>query len=162
MNKLGVTLSPTSKITLLDECAIQNKQTIIKALKTCPLCNLVGDNCDIRIHTRHQASDHQVQDCHYFAILLFFSRIVQTVLNQSIKHPVTSATDLQPEKFLITTASERMLLLQSYKVLLGRRLAKYIPALEWMASVLPDHIPHRYVNLCNYGKSVKFSFCSVH
>ncbi|XP_046583753.1 uncharacterized protein LOC124290951 [Haliotis rubra] len=108
LNKLGVTLSPTSKITLLDECAIQNMQTIIKALQTCPLCNLACRNS--------------------------LEPVIEETLHQSHRSNTRK----------ISSARERMLLLQSYKVLMGRRLAKYIPALEWMASVLPDHIPHRF------------------
>ena len=71
-NKLGLCLSPTSKTRLLDECGTLVTKRIQSKLQTCSLCNLVGDNCDIRITPNHQAIDHQVRDCHYFGVLLFF------------------------------------------------------------------------------------------
>lgn len=48
-NKLALTLSPTSKLKLLDESGQQMYEMVKQKLKTCSLCHLVGDNCHIRI-----------------------------------------------------------------------------------------------------------------
>ena len=65
-NKLGITISPSSKTNLLNKyCDAINKE-IIKKMSACCLCNLVGDNFDIRITSNHQALDHHQKDCHYF------------------------------------------------------------------------------------------------
>ena len=71
-NKLAISLSPTSKIRLLDECNTENKLALVRKIQTCSFCNIVGDNLDIRVQPRIQSSHHKVQDCHYFGILVFF------------------------------------------------------------------------------------------
>ena len=142
-NKLCLTLSAPSKINLLDECALENKKTASACIQKCPLCFLVGDNCDIRIQTNHQASDHAIKDCHYFAILLIFSRMENQISQLSNIPP-----RIVPERVntieVLLIQPERLQLLQSYKVIFGRLLVKNFEAFKWMESILPKHIPHQH------------------
>ena len=142
-NKLALTLSPTSKVNLLDECGVQTKAKICKYLKSCSLCHLVGDNCDIRIKPRHQASDHKIQDCHYFAILLIFARMAGELQHLSSVPPVFDPENIKIQEFVLS-GEERVRILQSYKIMLGRMMARNIPAFKWLDSILPKHIPHAH------------------
>ena len=49
LNKLALTLSPTSKLKILEECEEMTSQKAKEMASSCCLCNLVGDNCDFRI-----------------------------------------------------------------------------------------------------------------
>lgn len=111
-------------------------------INKCPLCVIVGDNCDIRIQTNHQASDHQIKDCHYFGELLVFSR-----MTEELKHLSKISPTIRPEniniKQVLLFPHERLQLFESYKVLLGRLIVENIPTFKWMKSILPQHIPHQ-------------------
>ena len=145
-NKLCLTLSSTSKINILDECKEQNKETAARCIQKCPLCFLVGDNCDIRIQTNHQASDHQVQDCHYFAILLIFSRMANELVQLSNVPPHIIPENIEVSSVLLTDLEKRQLL-SSYKVLFGRLMVKKFKAFQWMDRILPKHIPHQHTDV---------------
>ena len=152
-NKLGLCLSPTSKTRLLDECGTLVTKQIQSKLQTCSLCNLVGDNCDIRITPNHQAIDHQVRDCHYFGVLLFFSRMAEQIMAMQTLRPAIVPEAIPPEQFLLND-QDRLLLFQSYKVLLGRLMARNIPAFAWLDSVLPKHIPHEHTAVMSQKSSI--------
>jgi len=154
LNKLGIVLSPSSKLRLLDECGKVNKELVEQKIKSCFLCSFVGDNCDIRIQPKHMSSDHQVKDCHYFALLLIFSRI-NSAIRQGLsqKTPSITPTDIDPKSF-IPNAAEQEILLASYKVLLGRFMVKNFPEFAWMDSVLPKHISHPYEHITSAKTSV--------
>ena len=145
-NKLGITLSPSSKTNLLNECCDEINKEIIKKMSACCLCNLVGDNCDIRITPNHQALDHQVKDCHYFATLLIFSRMAEQLSHMSTLPPQINPDNFNLQNLLLTDV-ERQTLFQSYKVLIGRLLAKNIPAFRWLDKILPHHIPHTHSDI---------------
>ena len=142
-NKLGISLSPTSKLNLLDECCREVERKIDRQVQSCCLCNLVGDNCDIRITPNHQATDHQVRDCHYFAVLLVFSRMSYELSQLDPHKPAINPNDIPIESFVLS-AEERLTLLASYKVILGRLMAKNLSSFRWLLDILPKHIPHAY------------------
>ena len=140
---MGLSLSATSKINLLNECCDQITKKIKKKLSDCCLCNLVGDNCDIRITPNHQATDHQVKDCHYFAVLLVFSRMADQISAMQNVRPALIPENIPLEEFILTE-NDRALLLSSYKVILGRLMATNLPAFAWLGGLLPKHIPHEH------------------
>ena len=138
---------------LLDECGTLVTKQIQSKLQTCSLCNLVGDNCDIRITPNHQAIDHPVRDCHYFGVLLFFSRMAEQIMAMQTLRPAIEPEAIPPEQFLLND-QDRLLLFQSYKVLLGRMMARNIPAFAWLDSVLPKHIPHEHTAVMSQKSSI--------
>ena len=90
----------------------------------------VGDNCDIKVVTGNQASDKQDEDLHYFGLMLVFPRIADCAANLSTARPRMNLAALTVDKFVLTCEQERLQVLNSYKVLLGRLLADKIPALK--------------------------------
>lgn len=144
-NKLGICLSFKHRLLVMDECMTETMEKAKRLTEACPLCHLVGDNCDIRIKPRHVSLDHQVQDCHFFGILLIFSRMAKELQALSDITPTLSddGEHLKPENFVLTEIEQRRLL-QSYKVIVGRVMLKHLPAFKWIQSCLPQHIPHRF------------------
>lgn len=140
-NKMCVTLGPTSRRNIMDECAQETRTMSANALKDSPNCFLVGDNCDLRITTNHQATDNKNKDCHFFRELIVFHRAQFDQL--STIPPQIRAGDIHVQDVILCEV-ERLQLFESYKVLLGRVLVKHIPAFNWMKTILPDHIPHDF------------------
>mgnify|MGYP003536146883 CR=1 FL=1 len=113
-------------------------------MKSCPLCSLVGDNCDIKVRPRHVSLEHQVRDCHFFGMLLVFSRLANVIQGLTNEPPaLTQAEHLNPNNFVLNDG-EIQALLQSYKVMVGRLMSKHFSAFRWLKDVLPLHIPHQY------------------
>lgn len=115
LNKLGICLSATSRLNIIDECAQEHNIVAQHKIRSCCLCSLVGDNCDLRISTRHQSSDHQVKDCHFYATLLVFARLSEQALNMSNILPVVDITSIGLTEFLLSD-EEYSALLDSYSV----------------------------------------------
>lgn len=153
-NRLSLTLSPTSKIRLLEECSKQAERKLSEKLKSCCLCNFVGDNCDIRIKPRVQSSEHQIKDCHYFAILLVFARLATEITASSNMPPAIEPLTIDLNTFVLNEHERFMLLDGSYKILLGRMMAKNFPAFKWLSSILPKHIPHPHSQVSSLKSEV--------
>lgn len=154
LNKLALTLSPTSKLRILEECEEMTSQKAKEMASSCCLCNLVGDNCDFRIQPRHVTGQHQVKDCHFFGLLLIFSRLSAEMLaTDATNTPAGSAGRLNPENFLLNS-QERQSLLSSYKVMLGRLMVKNLPAFKWLENILPHHIPHQYAHITSKKSTI--------
>lgn len=129
----------------MDECVAETAVKAKRLMKSCPLCNLVGDNCDIRIRPRHVSLNHQVRDCHFFGMLLIFSRLANEIKRRNNEPPaLTPANEhLNPDNFILSSTDQKNLL-QSYRVMVMRLMVKHFPAFKWMEDVLPVHIPHQY------------------
>lgn len=85
--------------------------------------------------------DHQNKDLHYFASNLIVDRVPCDGLSQ-----VTPRRDIQalPNCHFLLNDVETQKLREDFKVLVGRVLITYIPALSFLKAVVPDHIVHRY------------------
>ena len=115
LNKLGTCLSPTSRLNIIDTCATVQNNVAISKIRDCCLCNLEGNNCDLRIGTRHQASDHQIKDCHYYATLLIFSRLSTEAYSLSNVSPLLEINSLPMTEYLLNN-EDYSALLDSYAV----------------------------------------------
>ena len=143
-NELAISLSPTSKIRLLDECNKENKLALVRKIKTCSYCNIVGDNLDIRVQPRIQSSHHKVQDCHYFGILVFFSKMAQQIASMITIPPVIESDKIDITSCVLNAEEQVQLLSGSYKILLGRLMVKNFPKFHWLNSIIPKHITHTH------------------
>lgn len=143
LNKLGLTLTPRSKLNILEQCG---KETMMRARALTSehqLCHFVGDNCDIRMSPRMASGQVQARDYHFFGLLLIFSRLARELETLNNITP-----ELQPQQltqdFFLLSLGERDAMLQSYKVMLGRLLVRNMPGFRWLQNVLPVHIPHQH------------------
>ncbi|XP_070574502.1 uncharacterized protein [Ptychodera flava] len=57
--------------------------------------------------------------------------------------PLLVSQDIDIGHFTIST-TERVKLLESYKVMLGRMMMQNFKAFKWLETILPRHIPHPY------------------
>ncbi len=129
LNKLGICLSPTSRLNIIDESAQEHSSVAIQKICSCCLCSLVGDNCDLRISTRHQSSDHRVQDCHFYATLLVFARLSAEAFSLTNTSPLVDITSLSMTKFL-PSDEEYSALLDSYAVSVVDIMLNYLMSFE--------------------------------
>ncbi|KAH3843149.1 hypothetical protein DPMN_116657 [Dreissena polymorpha] len=135
-NRLGVTMSTTTKLRLLDEASSIMDKGIVSRLQKSPLVKITGGNLDMYIKTGQQSLEKSNRDLHLFA-----SNIASPD-KYSLVPTRTPLTDLNAEMFLLS-GNYRSTLVNSYSVILGRILCE-LKAFSWMANVLPDHIHHPY------------------
>jgi len=100
-----------------------------------------GDNWDYRIQAHDMTSDNQNIDLHYFASNIIVERVPCEGLSQN--SPQKDIITLPNEDFLLN-AEETQKLREDFKVLVGRVLVEFIPALAFLKSVIPTHIEHRF------------------
>lgn len=146
MHKLGLTLNSREKTRLLDEC-VQVSKTRLDRMKTeCFLCHFVGDNLDIRITPRIVTSEHQVKDCHYYAVLVMFSKMSRE-LREMKKNEFMIPESIHPTPSnLLLSEAEKKELLNSYAFLLLKLMSRNMKAFGWLEAVLPEHFEHPWAD----------------
>ena len=147
LNKFKVTLSTSSKITLLDECMSQRHSQIVHNIKLNPWIKLVGDNLDMFLRVGQQTSERQHKDLHYFTSVIMFSRLPDELQLPAMDPNPRTLTygEVQPRPVIELQPNWRDTLMAGYHVVLGRILATQLPALRLLERVLPKHMPHRLV-----------------
>jgi hypothetical protein len=75
LNRMGLTLSVSTKLRLLDEAGAMMDTAIVSKLQTNPLFKVTGDNLDIYIRTGHKSLEKSNTDLHLFASNAIFSRV---------------------------------------------------------------------------------------
>ncbi|KAK3101010.1 hypothetical protein FSP39_000234, partial [Pinctada imbricata] len=139
LNHLGLVLSPTSKIRLLDECKEMNDFSLLENIKRNPLVKITGDNLDVYVRSCLQGLGKQHMDMHLFASNLLSSRIVTTDMDNTMPTNI----DLDPTSFLLQGYNADILRM-SYKLLLSKIVSPRCVSFKWMESVTPTHMPHPY------------------
>ncbi|KAH3856944.1 hypothetical protein DPMN_099540 [Dreissena polymorpha] len=72
---MGMTMSTSSKLRLLDEAGEMLEDNIARSLRKNPLVKITGDNLDIYVRTGHHSLDRHSKDLHMFAANIIFSRV---------------------------------------------------------------------------------------
>lgn len=148
LHKMGVTLTNKTRLQLLDECGLASKQRLDRLRDDCALCHFVGDNLDIKIRPTIIQSDHQLRDCHFYAVIVVFSNISRELIamkrqeNESFSRPPRTIRP-QPEQILLSER-ERELLLKSYGYELLKLMSNNCEAFGWVKDILPNHYPHEW------------------
>ena len=75
LNHMGLTLSSTSKLRLLEEAGNRMETNIVLSLQKNPVVKITGDNLDIYVKTGHKSLERSNQDLHLFASNIIFSRV---------------------------------------------------------------------------------------
>ncbi|KAL4236167.1 hypothetical protein ACF0H5_004553 [Mactra antiquata] len=75
LNHLGLTLSTTSKLRLLDEAGNRMETSVASIVLKNPIVKITGDNLDIYVRTGHKSLERTNQDMHLFASNIIFSRV---------------------------------------------------------------------------------------
>lgn len=134
-------MSHSRKLALLDIIGGHFADKVIEEVKQGKKLQGTGDNWDLKIHPHDMRKDHQNQDIHYFASSLIVERVSSAGLCDV--SPQIDIKSLPNHAFLLTD-DETSKLREDFKVLVGRILVSYIPALSFMKSVIPNHIEHKY------------------
>ncbi|XP_060572948.1 uncharacterized protein LOC132730884 isoform X2 [Ruditapes philippinarum] len=141
LNHLSLTMSPSSKLRLLDEAGELMNAGIASKVITNPLVKITGDNLDIYVRTGHQSMDRSNKDLHLFVSNIIFSRIAKPGQYSLVADPYPLSS-LQPEMFF-PRGHFQQTLRNTYCILLGRMLSE-LKAFSWLKPVLPAHIYHPY------------------
>ena len=86
-------------------------------------------------------SDHQNVDCHYFASNLVAERVPCDHLDS--EKPKGNIREARNIDFLLNQ-DELLRLKEDFKIIVGRVLVDFIPELQFLQSVIPEHITHQY------------------
>ena len=79
--------------------------------------------------------------------------MAEQIMAMQTLRPAIAPEAIRPEQFLLS-ARERDMLFQSYKILLGRLMARNIPAFAWLDIVLPKHIWHEHTAVMSQKSSI--------
>jgi len=134
-------LSHRSKLNLLKLLGGHFSDKVVEEVKQGKKLHGTGDNWDIRVLVHDMRTDHQNKDLHYFASNIIVDRVPCDGLSQ-----VTPRRDIQtlPNCHFLLNDAETRKLREDFRVLVGRVLTAYIPALSFLKAVIPCHIAHRY------------------
>ena len=140
--KMGFSLSRSSKLKLLDMIGGHFADKVIEQVKDGKRLQGTGDNWDIRINAHDMRSTHQNVDLHYFASNLIVERIP---INPQLS-TVFPRRDIKtvPNAVFLLSDVETTKLREDFKVLVGRVIIANIKELSFLKSVIPPHIPHRF------------------
>lgn len=140
--KMGFSLSRSSKLKLLDMIGGHFADKVIEQVKDGKRLQGTGDNWDIRINAHDMRSTHQNVDLHYFASNLIVERIP---INPQLS-TVSPRRDIKtvPNAVFLLSDVETTKLREDFKVLVGRVIIANIKELSFLKSVIPPHIPHRF------------------
>ena len=102
---------------------------------------IIGDNVDMMIKIKHQASTKPNKSIHWFHLLGVKDRAIAYDLADD--KPIGSTHDLQPGDILPSTKDNQELL-HDFIPLFARVAVDKVPAFEIFKDVVVRHIPHRY------------------
>ena len=117
MNRIGVTLSTSSKQRLIKEAGEISQNLLTEYLEDNPLLKITGDNLDVYIKTRCKTVDKSNSDLHLFASNAISTRLASPDMDEI--SPV-----LQEQlcwKVLLLTAAERDNIKYSYSILVNKK-----------------------------------------
>ena len=108
---------------------------------SCNMFQLVMDNVDMTVRTRHTSRERHGFDYHMVNVMAVKDRVTSPPNYK----PSTCVTDTELGTFL-PSISDNNILKNNWAVLIGHIIANHIPALGWMKQELPEHIHHRYMS----------------
>jgi len=106
-----------------------------------PSYQIIGDNVDLYIKTKHMASDKQNKSIHWFGMNAVQDRVYLTECSNSAERK--SALDIENSDFL-PSSEDNSRLLNDFIPLVARVLADKVPMFETFKKVVIRHIPHKY------------------
>ena len=140
-NHLGLCLSPTGTINMLDGMGAYQSARIIQLLLEDRACRVVGDNFDLLIKVRQMLLEHRNKSHHWFNLLVVFSRVSSSHLQNNA--PIRSLTTYPVTSYLLNE-NEMEDILNDFAILSSRVLCEHLKFLSRFKDVLVKHIPHEY------------------
>ena len=101
---------------------------------------IIGDNVDMYVKTKHMSSDKQNKSIHWFAMNAIQDRVS---LKCTRTDQIKSILDVENSEFL-PSAEDNSKLLQDFIPLASRVLVNKVPDLQCLKGAVMKHIPHQY------------------
>ena len=105
---------------------------------------IIGDNVDLMIKVRHQASDKPNKSIHWFHLNAVKNRVSGAGLSE--KGPIKLVDQVENWEILLSYQDNEELL-HDFIPLFARVICNRIPALKSFKDVVIRHIPHKYSNV---------------
>jgi hypothetical protein len=112
-------------------------------LDTPPFYQIIGDNIDLYVKTKHMSSEKQNKSIHWFAMNAVQDRVTGNALDNL--RPIKSIMKMENKEFL-PSFHDNQDLLHDFIPVFARVLVDKIPAMQTFKSVVVKHIPHKYSN----------------
>eukprot|EP00794_Sanderia_malayensis_P016282 gene16282-17920_t len=154
LQKVGVCLSYTRKINLLEKLGGHFNRKLVDAVRGGKSLRGTGDNLDYRELPHDMTSENQNKDLHYFATNFIVNRIEFPHLNNDVPDKNLEALNLG---VFLPTIQELTIFRESAKVLVTRVLLEFLDYFRFAKNAVPDHIPHPYAD----EMSKKSTICSM-
>ncbi len=126
----------------LDSSDVSNLRRKLE-LDTPPMYQIIGDNIDLYIKTKHMSSEKQNKSIHWFAMNAVQDRITGSGLQN--ERSIKPIMEMENKEFLPSTHDNEDLL-HDFIPLFARVIVEKIPAMRTFKSVIVRHIPHKYSN----------------
>ncbi|CAB3983667.1 Hypothetical predicted protein [Paramuricea clavata] len=139
--KMGFSLSHTSKINMLDLIGGHFSDKLFEEVRCGKKIQGTGGNWDMKIHAQDMLSTNRNTDLQYFVSNLIIERVPSE--NLSNVSPQLNISSLHNTAFLIDSNKANKLR-DDIKVVVGRALLQKIPDLSFLRHVIPNHIAHPY------------------
>lgn len=124
----------------VDAVDVQSLQSFNNKNKP-PSYQVIGDNIDLYVKVKHQASDRQNKSIHWFAMNAVQNRVKGEDLDNT--QPKKAILDVENAEFL-PSKEDNSDLLHDFVPLVARVLADKVPALKGFKQAVVRHIPHEF------------------
>lgn len=141
LNHVGVCVSYTSTLKLLDEISKMHLAPLSQWIKQDMLFKFWGDNVDKKRGVRDVRVDNQGSLLHMYSILAGHSRIPPNALSHT--GHVSSLSSIPAEEFL-PVEDDVIAIQQNLVIIVSRILTQYIRGLSVFAKAVPQHTQHQY------------------
>ena len=139
--RYAICLEPNKKYSLLDEIGRHFLDHAIKLTKEGKKFSIVLDNIDWEVRAHDMREEHQNISEHAVASSLVFDRVPSNHLPDN--GPQKDIKTVDPGIFLLSD-DELSEIAFRYCIYVGRIIVDVFPKLNFLADLLPKHIPHQY------------------
>ncbi|XP_070555569.1 uncharacterized protein [Ptychodera flava] len=150
-NRLGVCLSHQQEMNILEYIGGRYQDEIITKVTQGRKFQITGDNLDLKENVRQLLVNNKNKDHHWFTLILVFDRIdFSSFPNET---PKANLHDMPPSSF-IPSKEEKQIFRSNIIILVARIIVTHLTKFKHLASVVPDHIAHRYSQQMEQKSSV--------
>ena len=138
---MGICLSQTSKIRILDDIGGHFADILAKSVKSGRSLRGTGDNWDISVMSSHIRKGISNKSMQPFASNIIVNRLSFSHLDNT--SPKCSITHIDRECFF-PNSNELKTLKENFKILVGRICAQFLTKFKFLKSIVKQSIEHRF------------------
>ena len=138
---MGICLSETSKIRILDDIGGHFADTLAKSVKSGQSLRSTGDNWDISVMSSYICKGISNKSMHLFASNIIVNRLSFSHLDNTF--PKCSITHIDRECFF-PNSNELQTLKENFKIFVGRICVQFLAKFKFLKSIITQSIEHRF------------------